>query len=231
MKSIAFILYLLMLGLTASCAFSTGESGKEQQRPFNLIARSCLVEYSDEMKGEFFTETLIQDLANGNEITSDHYAPAQLYKFHWKEDKIIHFIGFEDMQTADELHIKENPAQTQSSNPLVDYVKMTYRDKTPEEQARLNRLLDEQIGNPEESSTSTISLRENAMAMETLAYIPLDSKADYAVYNRKSFSLYVVLGDALLTLSAQVGSYGSVDESRSIELAKRLADKISQLCN
>ena len=147
---------------------------------------------------------------------------------------MIHFIGFEDMQTASELRIQQNQAHTQNSNPLIDYVKMTYRDKTPEEQLRLNSLLDEQLGNsqvPSASRTSDKSIHGNVLAMETMAYVPLESGTDYTVYNRKSFSLYVVMGDVLLTLNAQVGPYGSVDEPRSIELAKKLADKLSELCN
>jgi hypothetical protein len=197
------------------------------------VVSSCLKDYSEENKGKFFTETLIQELANGNEITADHYEPAHLYKFYWKEKGVDHFIGFEEMQTAKELSILKDKGHSQSSTPLIDYVKMTYRDKTPEEQSRLNKLLDEQLDkseDPNASGTSNKALQKKGMGMETMAYIPLDSKADYAVYNRKSFSLYLVLGHVLITLSAQVGPYGSVNESLSIELARKLADKVAELC-
>jgi hypothetical protein len=69
------------------------------------------------------------------------------------------------------------------------------------------------------------------MDMEQNAYIPLDTQADYAVYNRKSFDLYLVVGDVMITLGAQVGPYGSVDETKSIELARKLADKVAGVCN
>ncbi|SFU20133.1 hypothetical protein SAMN04489724_0248 [Algoriphagus locisalis] len=234
MKTISILPHLALFVALAMCSQQADKIYHIEGTTVERSAYSCLKEFTGEKEGKFFTEQLIRDLANGNEITPDHYEPAQQYKFHWKENGVIHFIGFEAMQTASELHIQQNQAQAQNSNPLIDYAKMTYRDKTPEEQLRLNRLLDEQLDKSEEpsaSSTSDKSLQENVTAMETMAYVPLESGTDYAVYNRKSFSLYVVLGDALLTLNAQVGPYGSVDESRSIELAKKLADKLSELCN
>lgn len=192
------------------------------------------MKFTDENEGKFFTEDLIRDLANGNPIKADHYQPAHIYKYSWKEDDLIHFIEFDEMQTADELRLKRNELNKDVPNLVVEHVRHLYRDKTPEEKARLNKLFDEQIEKSQDANAKTESnktMQNKVMDMEQNAYIPLDTKADYAVYNRKSFGLYVVVGDVLISLSAQVGPYGSVDEQRSIELARNLANKVAGVCN
>jgi hypothetical protein len=192
------------------------------------------MDFTGEKEGKFFTEELIRDLANGNAISANHHEPAHLYRYNWKEDGLIHFIEFDEMETSEDLQLKRNELNKDVPNLVVEHVQYLYRDKTPEEKERLDKLFDEQIakapeGDPQSGANQT--LQNKVVDMEQSAYIPLESKADYAVYNRKSFGLYVVVGEVFLSLSAQVGPYGSVDEEKSIELARKLADKVAGVCN
>src|SRR5690606_7560099 len=151
----------------------------------------------------------------------------------WKEDGVIHFIGFDDMKTKEDIRLVRNEQNKEVGNLMVNYVQNMYRDKTSDEIEKLNKILDEQVEKSDEANAKSSSngmLQSQFMSMEQNAYIPLESSADYAVYNRKSFGLYVVIGEVLVTLSAQVGPYGSVDEAKSLELARQLANQIATVC-
>jgi hypothetical protein len=235
MKLHAVTFNLALLLAASMCDSSTDvKSLSGHNSSSKKVNDSCLMDFTEENEGKFFTNELIKDLANGNPITADHYEPAHLYKYNWKVDGLIHFIEFDEMQTAEDLRLKRNELNKDIPNLVVEHVKDLYRDKTPEEQARLNKLFDEQIeistdANAKSESNQTI--QNKVMDMEQNAYIPLDTQADYAVYNRKSFDLYLVVGDVMITLGAQVGPYGSVDEAKSIELARKLANMVAGVCN
>lgn len=235
MKLLAITFNLALLLAASMCGSSTDEkslSGHDSSS--KKVNDSCLMDFTGENEGKFFTEELIKDLANGNPITADHYEPRHMYRYSWKEDGVIHFIGFDEMETAEKLRLKRNEKNKGIPNLVVDYTKNTYRDKTPEEAARLNKLIDEELAkskDPNADASSNKTLQNSVMGMQQNSYIPLDSKADYAVYNKKGFGVFVVVGEVLLSLSAQVGPYGSVDEAKSIELARKLADKVAGVCN
>ncbi|MCE7056439.1 hypothetical protein LZF95_17275 [Algoriphagus sp. AGSA1] len=235
MKLLAIAFNLLLLLAASMCSSSSGEKSLlGNNSSSKKVNDSCLMDYTGENEGKFFTEEFIKELANGNPITSDHYERRHMYRYSWKENGVIHFIGFDEMETAEKLRLKRNDKNKDIPNLVVDYTKNTYRDKTPEEAAKLNKLIDDELGksnDPNANASSNKTLQNTVMDMQQNAYIPLDTKADYAVYNRKGFGVYVVVGEVLLSLSAQVGPYGSVDEEKSVELARKLADKVAGVCN
>ena len=233
MKSIQFILNVMLFLAANMCGSAAGKHAEEAILTAKKSDDSCLVGYTGEEKGKFFTEELIRPLANGNEIKSDHSEVYQLYRYSWKEDGIIHFIGFDDMKTTENIRLIRNESNKYVPNLMVEYVQNLYRDKTSEETTRLNKLLDEQLEKSDDTNAKSPSngmLQSQVMSMEQNAYIPLESSADYAVYNRKSFGLYVVVGEVFVTLSAQVGPYGAVDEVKSLLLARQLADQMATVC-
>ena len=234
MKALTLLSYLSLLVASSMCSPSVDKLHSAAATKIKKAENSCLMDFTGEKEGKFFTEQLIRDLANSNPVTPDHYEPSHLYRYSWEQDGVIHFIGFDEMETAEKLRLKRNDQNIDISNLVVDFTKNTYRDKTPEESAKLNKLIDDELGksdDPNASASSNKTLQNTVMDMQQNAYIPLDTKADYAVYNRKSFGLYVVVGEVLLSLSAQVGPYGSVDEKKSIELARKLADKVAGVCD
>ncbi|WP_192348343.1 hypothetical protein [Algoriphagus sp. Y33] len=235
MKLLAIAFNLLLLLAASMCSSSTEEKSLlGNNTSSKKVNDSCLMDYTGENEGKFFTEELIKDLANGNPIKPDHYEPRHMYRYSWKEDGVIHFIGFDEMETAEKLRLKRTDKNKDIPNLVVDYTRNTYRDKTPEEAAKLNKLINDELEKSKDSNANASSnrtLQNTVMDMQQNAYIPLDTKADYAVYNRKGFGVYVVVGEVLLSLSAQVGPYGSVDEGKSIELARKLADKVAGVCN
>ncbi|MCH7412466.1 hypothetical protein MM213_03140 [Belliella sp. R4-6] len=233
MKTIAIALNLSLLLAASMCGSNSEEKSIFGSSSNNKADHSCLLEYTGENTGKFFTEELISDLANGNPIAADHYERRNMYKYSWKEDGIIHFIGFDDMETAEKLRLKRNDKNKDIPNLVVDYTKNNYRDKTPEEVERLNKLINDELEkskDPNANASSNKTLQSTVMSMQQNSYITLDTKADYAVYNKRGFGVYVVVGEVLLSLSAQVGPYGSVDEEKSIELARKLADKVATIC-
>ncbi|WP_439487945.1 hypothetical protein [Algoriphagus sp.] len=235
MKLLAIAFNLLLLFAASMCSSSSGEKSLlGNNSSSKKVDDSCLMDYTGENEGKFFTEELIKDLANGNPIKPDHYEPRHMYRYSWKEDGVIHFIGFDEMETAEKLRLKRTDKNKDIPNLVVDYTRNTYRDKTPEEASKLNKLIDDELGksnDPNANASSNKTLQNTVMGMQQNAYIPLDTKADYAVYNRKGFGVFVVVGEVLLSLSAQVGPYGSVDEEKSVELARKLADKVAEVCN
>ncbi|MDR7128971.1 hypothetical protein J2X69_001306 [Algoriphagus sp. 4150] len=234
MKLLAITFNLLLIA-ASMCSTSTGEKSLlGNTTGSKKVKGSCLMDYTGENEGKFFTEELIKELANGNPIKPDHYESRHMYRYSWMEDGVVHFIGFDEMETAEKLRLKRTDKNKDIPNLVVDFTKNTYRDKTPEEAARLNNLINEELDKskePNAGASSNTTLQTTVMGMQQNAYIPLDTKADYAVYNKKGFGVFVVVGEVLLTLSAQVGPYGSVDEGKSIELARKLADKMTEICD
>ncbi len=234
MKILAILRNLLLLIAASSCG-----SGSEKGAVFNNSTvkkadDACLMEFTGDKEGKFFTEALIRELAHGNPITAEHHEGYHMYNYYWENEGVLHFIGFDEMKTAEKLRLKRNDKNKDIPNLVVEYTQNTYRDQTREEQARLNKLLDEELKkskDPNADAASNKTLQNTAVAMQQNAYITLDTKADYAVYNKKGFGVYVVVGECLLTLSAQVGGYGNLDEAKSIELATKLADKVAGVCN
>ncbi|MCH7411713.1 hypothetical protein MM239_20165 [Belliella sp. DSM 111904] len=234
MKTIAITLNILLLLAAAMCGSNSEEKSLAGSSTIKKADDSCLMTFTGENKGKFFTEELISELANGNKITPDHYERRHMYRFSWKEDGMVHFIGFDDMETAEKLRLKRNDSNKDIPNLVVDYTKNTYRDKTPEEVEKLNKMINEELEKSKDenaNANSNKSLQNTVMSMQQNSYITLDTKADYAVYNKRGFGVYVVVGEVLLSLSAQVGPYGAVDEEKSIALATKLANKVATVCN
>lgn len=233
MKPFPIILNVLMVLVATMCGSTSMENTGEAILTAKKSDDTCLLGFIGDEKGRFFTEDLIKPLANGNEIKSDHSESYHLYRYNWKDDGVIRFIGFDDMKTQEDIRLVRNESNKKVGNLMVNYVENLYRDKTKDEIEKLNKLFDEQVEKSDDAnakSSSNEMLQSQVMSMEQNAYIPLQSSADYAVYNRKSFGLYVVIGEVLVTLSAQVGPYGSVDEAKSIELARQLANQMATVC-
>jgi hypothetical protein len=234
MKLIALVFNLLLLAAASMCGPGTGKEAIFSDSGVKKVDDSCLMEYTGEKEGKFFTEELILDLANGNPVQADHYEPRHMYNYSWEDDGVIHFIGFSEMETAEKLRLKRNDKNKEIPNLVVEFTKNTYRDKTPEEAAKLNKMINDELEkskDPNANAASNKSLQSTVMGNQQNAYVILDTKADYAVYNKKGFGVFVVVGEVLLSLSAQAGGYGAVDEAKSIELATKLADKVSGVCN
>jgi hypothetical protein len=233
MKFTTLIVHLTLFVSLSMCGSDAQEKGFWDSSSNKKGDDSCLLAYMDENKGKFFTEELISELANGNPIKADHYEKHQWYRYSWTENGLIHFIGFEDMKTAEELRLKRNENNKDVPNLVVEYTQNMYRNRTAEEIGKLNTLINDEIENSDDplaGAATNKSLQNTVMGMQLNAYVPLETAADYAVYHKKGFGVYVVVGEVLLSLSAQVGPFGNVNEEKSIALATQMANKVAGVC-
>ncbi|MFD2037365.1 hypothetical protein ACFSKL_21385 [Belliella marina] len=223
-------LYVLVFcNLAMSC-----ESRKFKQYDgyANSIKSDCFYGFTQDDKGRFFTEFLIEDLANNQQIHPNHIESAHYYGFNWMENGLLHAVGFIDMETIEDLKLKQTGQHQAVKNLVAQYVKSVYRNQTKEEIERLNEILG---GELLETGANGIEKRKNANQKSGSdiyrnEYVEIKEINDYTVYNLKSSKLHTVIGNVHLILTAQVGPYGNVEESLSLELAKKLATKMGTVC-